>query len=66
MAGTYEYLILLNKNIKKVGFWMHGNLLYENICHYKLSPGNFDSKVTLSDMVSVFGIGAKIRTSLEV
>ena len=66
MARTYEYVILLLKNTKKVRFWMHGNLLYENIYHYKLSPSNFDSKVTLSDMVSVFGIGAKIRTSLEV
>ena len=34
--------------------------------HYKLSPSNLDSKVTSSDLVSVFGIAAIIRTSLEV
>ena len=62
MARTYEYVILLHKNTKKVGFWTHGNYLYKNICHYKLSPSNLDSKLTPIDLVSVFGIGAKIRT----
>ena len=64
MARTYEYVISLHKNTKKVGFWKQGNKFYKNICHYKLSPSNLDSKLTPSDLVSVFDIGVKIRTPL--
>ena len=65
LARTSEDVMLLHRN-KKVGFWTHGNKIFKNICHYKLSPSNLDSKVTPSDLVSVFGMGAKIRTPLEV